>query len=530
MKSIYLSLFLLLLTYQTSSAQSVQFDWGKVNKTEESYLDNERFLHYDSSGYIFVTLKEYASYPAYEKVLFEKYDLSHQLIFSKVVLMKTPVKSKRKNHADYVDAVQIGDSTIILMEDSYPFNNTKFLYAMTFGPDGQQGQTIAIDTLSVSGHFGIKRIKSQKGFLAYAKNYEYSADYDAVFIGGKPNSMIHLKMFDTELKAEWSFHKILPYTTLFYRLTDFVITEDGSAYVAGYKDPLSPFKDEDTLTRENSHQLYVYQSTTGQLVTMNLSLGNADYINDLKLSYLDGLLYVAGYYGDATKKDDYDEKRSRDGIALQVINIKNMQTIQNTKSPFNAAQLLNIIGEKKMKKGEKLPDTYTLDHIIPSQNKGIIIIGEYHFHNKMHSTIATRNNILVTMIDTAGHISWTHTIWKRRQLNLVYETSRSTAYLVHAKNNILYLLHEDAVKNQYVSASSENINAFDYNDDRYIALTTFTSEGVWHKKKYVTEMKDPYDQTQADLFHFYKIDDEHFFVGSHNRKKSIHKFGIITFR
>lgn len=496
-----LSLFaFLVLSFLSASAQSVSFEWSTTHPQKHFYSKEYPFYS-DSSGHYFIRLKEKRSVTGPHFVYIDKYNKQRERI---PLYTKLKLQNPQGFRCELLGVIHTGDSIMVLMTRHKFFVNT--LYAWFLGTDGKPGRCVTLDTIrhqpipNLSLSYGFTYMRGQDRLLIYAKNNSPSNE-----------GILRAKVFDLRLKQEWSANESLAGLGKL-SLSDYVITEDGSAYTVAYT--------------ENGTKLCGFNTSTQQFVQKALRFDNTPFISGLKMHVENGNLYIAAYGG--------PDKKESDGICLMVINLTTMQTTFDKKVTFDARALIRIIGEKLASQGKKMPPTFFIHQVIPCEDGSVIVVGENGYiysPNGIQSRYCMKENITVTKIDKDGNLAWNHVIRKKDEglpslKRVEHYAPEEPAYLLAMAHGNIYILHEDMEANRE-GGLGKKIEVFNEKKGR-ITLVTINAEGAI-KRSDMGPVVDPDGKHYMDFNSFYMIDADHVLVYERKIKRS-RKVGVLTLK
>lgn len=389
------------------------------------------------------------TYRYYKKdVYFEKYEMENMTSELSVKLEITLNSKKERLSIEYNYILPDGSMSILASRyDKSTDLNT--IYGKVISGDGEvltdwtQLSEITATSKRNTGNFVVALSPDNKKLLITA-----NMPYDK-----KGAEKYKLSLFTQTMEKLWEREFELPYSDKSADLYNFQVNNNGITYVLASVSPETK-KERKQKRKEkediNTQVLITYNGETEETLQYEISLKNKTVLNaTIRLDTSQNVI-LTGFY-----RDNLNKRGGLSGVFFA--RIKNGETepeIINTKE-FEQEFIEQIIGVRRAKKGNEIPTSYNLDHVITTADGGVILLAE-QFYMVQHCTRDPKtgvetcyytyhyNSIIAVGINPEGEIVW-NTLIPKESFDRNWGVYLSYSLMI--TDNALHLVFLDHKKN-----------------------------------------------------------------------------------
>lgn len=397
----HLSICLLFFAFFTSKSQEVQVNFGDIHKDPpKTYLQDMLGQHQQE---IFFIREERGRNGG---KLIETYNSELNLTSSKVI-------SKPNEELSYGDIFMIEGKFYSFLTRYDKEQEKTYLYGTTFDKNGKMNNSMAeigvVDAISKrkSGSFAVDTSygSGKKNFLIFE-----SPNYDK-----KEKEAFNFYVYDLNFKLVQKIELNLPYLDRDFSISDYVLDNQGNIHILA---SVALKGDEKERGKQNFElKLLSYYTKNDQLKEHAIEIGE-NYLSEIKIRInKDNDLILSGFY---SEKGNNGMK----GVFFINASIEQQKITSIKTTDFTTDFLELFMSERKAEKGKEL-NSYYVDHIIPKEDGGAIMIAEYYSYYvscytnpQTGQTTCTDhylyNDIIVVNFNPKGTVIWWSKIPKRQ--------------------------------------------------------------------------------------------------------------------
>lgn len=397
----FLLLIISISLYTISISQETEVYFGNIHKDPpKTYLQSMLGQHQNETFFIRNERGRNG-----EKLI-ETYDNSLNLKTSSVI-------TKPNEELNYEDIFMIDGKFFCFLTRYDKESEKNTLYGTTFDKKGTMNPNLielgVLDatsrrkagTFNVDTSFGA----SKKMFLVFE-----SPNYDK-----REKESFNFSVYDLNFKLLQKIELNLPYLDRDFSIYDYVLDNKGNIHILASV----ALKGDDKERGKQNHELKLlsYYTKNDQLKEHEIEIGE-NYLSEIKIRInKDNDLVLSGFYSD---RGSYGMK----GVFFIKSSIDKQKITSIKTTDFTTDFLELFMSERKAEKGKEL-NSYFVDHIIPKEDGGAIMIAEYYsYYQTCYTNPQTGqttctdhylyNDIIVVNFDPKGSVIWWSKIPKRQ--------------------------------------------------------------------------------------------------------------------
>jgi len=338
--------------------------------------------------------------------------------------------------------------------------------------------------------------------------------------------IIHVEVYDLDMKKSWDKQYTMPYTERRMNFLDDMVDNDGNIFMVTkvFHDDSNKDKKRRRDEKANYHiELFELNSSLEKIKTSKISLDDK-FINGISLFQAGNKdIICAGYYnkGKSLGSADgvYTYKINQKGelidkfyyeIPLEILNLY----VKNRTKKKNA---------KKDKKGKAEAGYLNLKELVYSKDGSLILIGEvvytvYHYTKNGGYYTYHYEDMIITKVNTDGSFSWMKKVPKRQRglkgkggMSYTYFNANGNHYLIYLDNVKNFNLPTDKIPALHSDGKGGYLTAVKINDK--------TGELVKGSILDFRKIKGDIVAYQFNTDRIVKIKDNEFFVEVYKKKK-----------
>jgi len=313
-----------------------------------------------------------------------------------------------------------------------------------------------------NGNYGFEVSRDSSKMLVY-----YNMPYDK-----KDNEKYGFHVFDINMKELWHKQVVLPYSDQLFDVQDYEVSNNSDVYLVG-KLYDEKFKESIKDEPNYAYKIIAYKDAGNVSVTSDIELKDK-YIQALNIAINNNDEIIGtGFYSNSSGQ-------GVKGVFFTRLNKETGKIEKQSYKEFGVdfiKQNLTIKEEKKVDKKIKKGDNvemykYYLDNIVFKEDGGVVIVAEQYFVRTSTYTVYSQNggsrtyttyhyyynDIIVSSISPEGDIVWTEKIAKRQRTS--NDQGFYSSYALAVKDNKLYFIFNDNVKNYFDNKQGEYFNGF----------------------------------------------------------------------
>lgn len=379
-------------------------------------------------------------------------------------------------------------------------------------------QRLDHQTLSPKG--GLKKVLETVSGTARQNgrmDFRYSPDSSKILVYSNPflkkdePEQFEFVVFDRDMNPIWTRKATLPYEERQNRINDAVVDNNGNVFIMDEEGYVDDRFCGGCPTVNSNHIVFAFSQDSEKPIELLLDPGDKHLVNmKFHFNSKEELICVGFSAKDASTHVS--------GVYFLKINTKSKEVIEAKDSSFGL---------------EKPFYLYVFRQIIPIENGGYILLGEYYDHIRTETAGAngasypsheyTFDNILIVGIDNSGGIKWQTEIPKHQHSTNnggVYSSFGAMAFDDH-----IMLIYNDHIDNLGVDFGKNRPKNFGHTKKKGVVVQAdVTFDGKITQKKLFG-----FDELDVILYPkmFIRIDEEHMLM--FGGKKGFTQFGIMTF-
>lgn len=369
--------------------------------------------------------------------------------------------------------------------------------------------------------------KRKRGFY----NIAHSPDNNYILVNYIHNKddkyakqKVDIRVFDSDFDLVWEKLDNLPFADEFFSLKEMRVSNDGNVYVLGQVIE----EKRDRKNKKQEFQLYAYKNYGEDIVEYPLVIKDK-VIAEMVLAIAgNGDIVVGGLYADEYKIT---------GTFYMRINAINQEVAASSFKEFGIDFLVAGLSERKEKKTKKKASkgkdvglfAYDLRNLKINNDGSIVFIAEQSFITSNTYTDAngnTRttytyhdNDIIAVYVNPQGEIVENIKISKKQ----VGSTSFFHSYVLAIKNNALYFIYNDHIKN--LNKTNDGVESSFSGPKKALAVVVKVDNSGKLKKSALFGSKEVGTLMRPKVSVQFENDDDVYVVGQKGKKLSL---GRIT--
>ena len=477
---LFISFYLIfgnLLIAQTPSVQ-----WGSANeKPKKSYI--EKIIGKDEQ-FLFVLRYKDGGWFGKDKFLLEKFD---QKTLQLVGTDELFIPLLNGNLPEYEDLYYQNGIFMLFVSQTYPATKNKITFGLqtnVLSPTIVSYQYIPLDTIASlsrksSDEINIMRAPAGNHFLIYHNDnfQQYQNEY------------LNFKVYDSQLKIDYSKKIMLPYKDKSFFISNYLINDLGDVYL------LAKVVDEERIWKKGRPN-FIYAVVNmnredAEYKKFDVNLGNRSISDiDFKIAQ-NGDLVVAGFYSNRARTEE-----EMGGLFYFRIEKTAKQINGKIVRDFDSNFLSLFMRDRNVSRGGELFD-YNIDYMLTDTIGNTYMLAEQYYMDQICRTdfrtgIQTctyyynYNDIIAIKIDKEGNIIWTKKIPKRQVT--VNDGGPFSSYIAFLDNNRLHCIYNDSHRNNNLRQGDRMYTMS--NPKKSIVVDIVMDENGLMKRNYLFSARD----------------------------------------
>ncbi len=431
----FVLLFALICLFTGLNAQQVNISWGPELK-EPKKTDLTSIIGANKQS--FYCLRQGSGFFNNDEIYLEKY--SRSLLKLEYI---RPVRLKGLNDRR------------LLFERAFVLNHNILVF-MSYYDRSEDRNTAFVQIISADDGSVIEAAKevdviaAQKRSNAGSFDFVLSADSSKILImHNEPfdkyaNEKFSYKVLNENAKEIWSAALELPYRDKSFRVSNYVVDNDGHVYMLA---SIEKEKGEKERKKPGYHYaLLSYNYQSKQLQEKKIELGDR-FISDIAFDVQNNQLIIGGFYSNKSAMGLI-------GTFFRTMDARTGMLINQGSSDFSTEFLAGFMSKRRAEKHKELYD-YRIDHFVTRPDGGIYLIAEQYYY--VVSTVCNPrggcnttvnyyyNDIIVVNINSDSNVGWVKKLPKYQHTS--NDNGFYSSYAMAAANSKLYFIFNDHPKN-----------------------------------------------------------------------------------
>ena len=337
---------------------------------------------------------------------------------------------------------------------------------------------------------------------------------------------VDIRVFDTDFDLVWEKLDNLPFADEFFSLKEMRVSNDGEVYVLGQVIE----EKRDRKNKKQEFQLYAYKNDGEKIVEYPLVIKDKLIVEMVLAIVGNGDIIVGGFYAN----EDYIS-----GTFYMRINAINQEVAASSFKEFGIDFLVQGLSEKKEKKTKKKAAkgkdvglyAYDLRNLKINNDGSVVFIAEQSYvvtststdanGNRITTTTFYDNDIIAVYVNPQGEIVENIKISKAQ----IGSTSFFHSYVLAIKNNELYFIYNDHIKN--LNKTNNGVESVFRGPKKAVAVVVKVDDSGKIKKSALFGSKEVGTLMRPKVSVQFENNDDVYVVGQKGKKISL---GRITLK
>src|ERR1700741_2031318 len=450
-----------------STAQTLDVKWGAETDIPNKNDVYRVFPGADNSIYI-IRIRNYVNIAS--RYYIEKYEgPDHGFKFEAEI----ELPEYNKKDVEFKEVMAVGKKLYVFSTYYSNDEDKNYCFASEINQaNGAIGALVKIDEI----------VSNKKGNIGYFRMRKSIDESKVLVFHHDPfekyaNEKFNYQVLDENMKVVHSSSFVFPYLDQKFNISNYTVDKDGNIFLLA------------SIERENQDKewgkpwyrfvVLSYMYKTKELKEYKVEVGDK-YVTDITFRHNDknNSLVVVGFYSEKSSG-------GLKGSFLMEIDKESKRLVRTGSKDFSAELLANFMREGQAKRGKE-PKAVSIDHVLFTDDGGIIIVAEQSYVITRCSTssgtttcVETHHDksIIISKVNKTGEFEWSSVIPK---LQVSVRSLYGSYYLTRVKDKVFIIYNDDP--DNITAQGNKELSNFEIGKKGVVVLATVDAKGNVSRK------------------------------------------------